>query len=240
MAKKQYVYKGRSRVINQMPKVETGNKTLIDSCAFLIMASNPLANLKMLGSPLINDQYNDDVLNLYLDGIHNVCKNPNIIIVGGFQIKKILKHNRRAEFSVIENVLFELTNNAEDLRIGLNATKACPLVVFDAQFIPSFKSMELLFENKKESSMLWSTRNVDKVGCDISNSKIINFYAYKCPNKLLGGYYLSPSDADKMRRRVVGSTFNRNKFDFEMLTELRIRAKEDNSSSYRLDENNEN
>lgn len=237
--KSKYVYRGRSKVISQIPKVETGSKILIDSCSFLIIASSPMANVKMLGCPLINDQYDDEVLNLYLDGIQSICKNPNIIISAGFQSKKILKHRRRAEYSVIENLLYELTNSAEDLRLGLNGTRSTPLAVFDAHFIPSYTSMELLFETQKESSMLWSRRKIDTVGCDINDNDLINFYGFKCSAKLKGAYFLSHSDADKMRKRIVGSTFNRNKFDYEMLTELRMRAKEDNSTSSRLDENSE-
>ena len=240
MTKNKYVYKGRSKVMSQLPKIDDKNRVLIDSCAFIIFCSSPLSNVKSLGTPLINEHYDDEMLNLYLDSLQTICKNPNIIIVTGYQSKKILKHKRRSEFSVIENLLFEMTNTAEDLRIGLNATKSCPITVFDSHFIPSYKSMQLLFENQKESSMLWSDRKTINVGCDVSETNIINYYGYSCKRKLKGAYYLSLNDADKMRKRIVGSTFNRNKFDFEMLTELRIRAKEDNSNSSRLDEICEN
>lgn len=240
MAKSKYVYKGRSKVVNQIPKVETGRKNLIDKCTFIIMASSPMANVKKFGCPLINDNYDDDVLNLYLDGINSICKTPNIIIVGGFQIKKLLKHQRRNEYIVIENVLYEMTNSAEDLRIGMNGSRNSPVAVFDSHFLPSYTSMSLLFEKKAESCVIYSKRKADIVGCDISETGYVNFFGYKCSAKLKGAYYLSHVDADKIRKRVTGSTFNRNKFDFEMITELRIKAKEDNSSSSRLDENYEN
>jgi hypothetical protein len=35
----------------------------------------------------------------------------------------------------------------------------------------------------------------------------------------------------------MGSTFNKNKFDYEMLEELKMLGVEDNSKSMRLDEN---
>lgn len=240
MAKNKYVYKGRSKIVTQIPQIETGNKTLIDKCTFIIIASSPMANTKMLGCPLINDTYDDEVLNLFLDGINNICANPNIIVIGGFQIKKILKHQRRGEYSVIENLLYDMTNSAQDLKIGLNASRSSPILVLDANFLPSYTSMSLLFENQLESSILYSKRKIDRVGCDISSTGYVNYFGFKCENKLKGAYYLSHNDADRMRKKIVGSTFNSNKFDFELLTEIRIKAKEDNSSSSRLDENYEN
>jgi hypothetical protein len=240
MAKSKYVYKGRSKIVTQIPQIETGNKTLIDKCTFIIIASNPMANTKMLGCPLINDTYDDDVLNLFLDGINKICNDPHIVIVGGYQIKKVLKHQRRGEYVVVENLLYDVTNSAQDLKIGLNASRNSPVVVLDSNFLPSYTSMSLLLENQLESSILYSKRKTDKVGCDISSTGYVNYFGYKCENKIKGAYYLSKSDADRMRRKITGSTFNSNKFDFEILTEIRIKAKEDNSSSSRLDENYEN
>lgn len=239
MAKK-YIYKGRSRIVSKIPEVKNDKPTiLIDSCSVVIMASNPMSGIKKLGCPLINDSYDDEVMNLYLDGMKSFIKSPNIIIVGGYNIKKILKHDRRNEYIIVENILFDLTNSAEDLRVAINATSSGPILVFDANFIPSKKSMQLLLEDKNQSSLLYSKRVSNLVGCDVSKGGFINYFGYKCPNKIKGAYYLSSVDADKMRKRICGSTFNKNKFDFEMLTELRIKAKEDTSTSSRLDENYE-
>lgn len=231
-----YIYKGRSKVIKKIPELTIENEFLIDSCAFIIIASSPISNTKKLGCPLVNDYFGTDVLDFHLEVIKSVCRNPEITIVGGYDIKKILKHKKREEYIVIENVLHELTNSAEDLRIGLNAIRNNNAVILDGNFIPTTESFSLLFKNKTNSGALFSKRKSLNIGCEINSENNIAYFSYKPLNKMKGIVFLGASDCLRLKKKILGSTFNKNKFDFEMYNEIKMEAIEDTSNSLRIDE----
>lgn len=231
-----YIYKGRSKVIKKIPEKISKENILIDNCAFIIISSTPISNTKKLGCPLINDYFGSEVIDFHLDVIKLVCKNPEVVVVGGFDIKRILKHERRDEYIVVENLLHELTNSAEDLKIGLNATRGSNVCVIDANFIPSVMSYKLLLANPLHSALLYSQRKSLNVGCEIGNSEIVSYYSYKSENKIKGATYLCQTDTARMRKKMLGSTFNKNKFDFEMYDDIKIKAMNDTSQSVRIDE----
>ena len=232
-----FVYKGRPKVIQQMPKKSSIGNFLIDSCAFIIFASRPISNTKSLGCPLVNNYFGTEIIDFQLDIIKMVCKNPEIVIIGGYDIKKILKHIRRDEYSVVENILHELTNSAEDLKIGLNATRSKNVVIIDGSFIPSIDSFKLIFNNPNHSYILYSVRESDQIGCELDNSKAkVSYFSFISKNKTKGINYLCPLDSSRMRKKIIGSTFHNNKFDFELYEETSFLALEDNSISIRIDE----
>ena len=233
-----YEYKGRSKVISRVPQRKTSNsKHIIDTCNFIIFSSYPVSGVKKLGSPLVNEHYGEEVLNLHLDLIQSVCESPNILVVSGFESKKILKSSRRNEFQVIENLIFEFTNSSEDLRISLNAAPRNASVVIDGAFLPSKETYELLLQDQLHSKTCYSTRKSDCIGIHTDDDKVINYYGYRCEKKTKGAYYISLLDFDRLRKKMLGSSFNKNQFDYEVLSELKMLGVEDLSKSLRLDEN---
>lgn len=233
-----YQYKGRSKIVSEVPKRKTSSSnTLIDKCSFIIIASYPIAGVRKLGCPLINEHYDDQVLDLHLDLINSICRNPNIMVVAGFDVKKLFKYKRRNEFQIIENTIFEFTNSSEDLRIALNAIARDYTVILDGAFLPSVETYKLLLTDLNVSKVVYSNRQSQCVGVNITEENIVNYFGYKCENKTKGAYYLSMEDFDKIRKRTFGSSFNKNRFDYEMLEELKMTAVEDKSKSMRLDEN---
>ncbi len=159
------------------------------------------------------------------------------MVVGGFDVKKIFKYNRRNEFQIIENTIFEFTNSSEDLRIGLNSIPRNYTVVLDAVYLPSVETYKMLLKDLNVSKIVYSERQSNCIGVNITNENIVNFFGYKCKNKTKGAYFLNLEDFDKIRKRTFGSSFNKNRFDYEILEELKMYAVEDNSKSLRLDEN---
>lgn len=240
MAKAKYEYKGRAKIVERIPTTKLlKQKPLIPHANFVLVSSYPMANVKRLGCPLSNNYYEDQALDLQLDLIQAVCKNPYILIVGGFECKRILKHPRRSEFQFIENQIYEFTNSSEDMRIALNAIPRGYTVVVDANFIPSVDTYSLLTENINQSRIVYSVRQSDCVGVNLNANSVVNYFGYSCANKIKGAYSLSQIDVDKIRKRCIGSSFNKTKFDYEILSELKMIGIEDTSKSLRLDENYE-
>lgn len=233
-----YQYKGKSKIVSEIPQgTKYKHKFIVDKCSFVLMSAYPISGVKRLGCPLSNDHYDNDVLDLHLDLINSVCKNPSIMVIGGFDVKKIFKYPRRNEFQIVENTLFQFTNSSEDLRIGLNAVERNYTVVLDATFLPSIETYKLLLKDLNISKVVYSERKSDCVGINLTSDNIINFFGYRCPLKIKGAYFISLEDFDRLRKKNMGSTFNKNKFDYEMLEELKMLGVEDNSKSMRLDEN---
>ena len=233
-----YQYKGRSKIVSEVPKRKTSsNNPIIDECSFVIIASYPIAGVRKLGCPLINEHYDDQVLDLHLDLINSICGRPNIMVVAGFDVKKLFKYKRRNEFQIIENTIFEFTNSSEDLRIALNALQRNYTIVLDGAFLLIIDTYKLLLKDPNISKIVYSKRESQCVGLNITEENIVNYFGYKCENKTKGAYYLSMEDFDKIRKRTFGSSFNKNRFDYEMLEELKMTAVEDKSKSMRLDEN---
>ena len=233
-----YEYKGRSKIIERIPEKKINKqKFIINQCNFILIASSPMANVKSLGCALSNSFYDNEVMDIHLDLIKSICKNPFILVVGGFDSKKVLRHDRKNEFQLIENSIFEFTNSSEDLRIGLNAVPRGYTIVIDSAFIPSVETYKLLTEDINESRIAYSVRKSEYVGINTTSSDIVNYFGYSCEKRLKGAYSLSQLDSDKLRKRFTGSSFNKSKFDYEFLLELKLRGVEDNSKSLRIDEN---
>ena len=75
------------------------------------------------------------------------------------------------------------------------------------------------------------------MGVNLTKDNLVNFFGYRCPLKTKGAYFISLEDFDRLRKKFIGSTFCKNKFDYEMLDEIKLLGVEDNSKSLRLDEN---
>lgn len=235
-----YLYKGRPKIIDRIPYPKLANqKHIIDTANFVIISSYPMSGIKKLGCPLSNEYYEDNVLELHLDIIYSICKNPFILIVGGFDVKRILKHKRRNEFQLIENHLYEFSNTSEDLRIALNVIPKNKTVVVDGSFLPTIESYSLLFNNVGQSKVLYSIRKSECVGVNTGSENIINYFSFLCERKTKGAYFINLIDFDRLRKKCLGVSFNKAKYDYEILEELKMTAIEDPSKSLRLDENYE-
>lgn len=229
-----FTYKGRSKVIEKIQKPKKV-KPIIDECSFIIISNTHLCGLKTLGSPLLYNYYGETVLSYYIDIIYTICNNPTITVVSSCEPNKIIKEDEITKVQFVENILGNLTNNAEDLKIGLYANKIQNTFILDAHFMPSFSAFQDLMADKTCSTTIYEVNGSTDIGINISDDNMVNFFSYRSDKKLMGAYFFTKSDIELLRKRVYGSSFNKTKFDWEMYSELKIRAIMNNTPSFRID-----
>lgn len=86
----------------------------------IILSSSPNYRMKSYGpQSLWKDKYGTTILNNQVEIIRMCHQQSEVIFVGGFEIDKIIK-NKPLGLRVVENQLYEETNEVEEIRLGLN------------------------------------------------------------------------------------------------------------------------
>lgn len=228
-----YIYTGKKTTVIT-PKDIDGEK-LIDSATFIINASRPLKKKKSSGSVSFYKYKGSQLIDFQLDCIYRICKHPQVIFVAGADTNKMVKHKRRAEFCVVENKMHELANNAEDLRIGINASIYGQTFWMDGRLVPTIKTFEQLLQNPKQSACLVREREGYDLGVVCNSHNVITSFLYRAKLKVSGLYYLNNVDTNRLKNKVSIS-FNYNMFDYDLLKEFNMFVVEDKSSSYFLED----
>jgi hypothetical protein len=228
-----YIYTGKKTTV--ITPQEQKCEKLIDKASFIINASRPLRKKKSSGSVSFYKYKGSQLMDFQIDCIKRICRNPQIIFVTGADTNKMAKHKRRAEFCIVENKIHELANNAEDLRIGINAAMYDQTFWMDGRFVPTIKTFRSILVNPKSSSCLVYKRDNFDLGVVCNSNNIITSFLYKAPLKVRGLYYLNTVDTNRLKNKVSIS-FNHNMFDYDLLKEFGMTIVVDNSSSYFLEE----
>lgn len=212
-----YIYKGKPKALSTPQKKPD---SLCENMSFIFLASKPCA-LDKKQNPLLCEYKGSKLIDFHLDLCNLVAENCETVFVTGFESKKIVRHQRRNSFIIVENQLFELTNDAEDLKLGINAIRGHQAFIIDCTTICNLTSIKAMLANPERSSLLYRIieDSIDE-GIELSQTGEFRKFCYSGKNKTIGAVYLAPQDLARMKKKVVSSTFCRNKFDFEMLDEI--------------------
>lgn len=228
-----YIYTGKKTTV-LIPK-DTVESKLVDSVTFIVNASRPLKKKKSSGIVCFYKYMDSQLIDFQLDCFYKICKNPQVIYVTGIETNKMVKHRRRAEFSVVENKIYDLTNSAEDLRIGMNASIYNKTFWMDARLVPTVKTFKNLLHYPKRSACLTHINDTYDLGVVCNSSGIITDYLYSAQSKVRGLFYLNMQDTNRLKSKLA-TAFPKNQFDFDLLKEFNLTAIEDKSSSYFLED----
>jgi hypothetical protein len=227
-----YIYNGKKKIY-ETPKYKRGEKPLFDNLGFIICGSYPTNGFKTNGSKLLHEYNGSPLLDYYLDLINLVCEKPEVIIVSGVSTKELIKHPRKSEYIIVENQMYEFSNTAEDLRIGLLALRSPNVIYLDSGFLPTIKTLKYLLGHKDRTTKAFikDVKDENYVGVNIGNNGHIANYSFKTENTLAGMYYINPNDIGRIRKRTINKNFSKNLFTFELLSELKVKAILDESDS---------
>lgn len=226
-----YIYRGRSKTYEK-PQKQKKIEFLFENMCFIIVSSYPLDGVKSKGSKVLQKHLDSEVIEYNLDLFGSICKNPEIIVISGISGKEIIKHSRRQEYIVVENSLFEFTNSAEDLRLGLLATRSPEVIFLDSSFIPVLDTLNLIKEDN--NSKAFCKEEIDNkydIGVLEGETGYISSYTFTSQDKLTGMYYLNSQDVSRLRKKTCGSSFNKNKYAFEMFDEIKMKKINDTTNS---------
>lgn len=213
-----FSHSGKSKAY---PKPENNKPKLFNSPTWILDGSAPEQNIISRGSVLLQKYEKSEILEYYLDFIHMVSSNPRIVIVSGVSNNEFIKHGRSAEYGIIENQLYRLTNSAENLRLGILGSPISKDTFFiEKPIIPKIEIFKRIAENKRSKIVCIEETNSKKIG--LADSNEIKF-VFGTNIKLSGLYYFNEQDLIRLRKKIIGPSFAKNKFAFEMFTNIKFK-----------------
>lgn len=215
-----YTYKGKSKLYRK-PVQPTGKTFLFKKMGFIIAGSQPIFDTKSYGNKLLYTYKNFQILDYYLDLFNTICEEPEVIITTGVSHKDFVKHQRKDEFSIVENQMHEFSNSSEDLRLGLLALRSPHTIFIDSVFLPTVETMKYLLTGREMSSKIFTKKlNDNYMGVSVGE-KYISSFNFDSDLKLTGMYFINTNDIDRIRKKCIGNTFAKNKFAFELLSDAK-------------------
>lgn len=160
----------------------------------ILLNALPDKKIKSIGNKCllpINKKIN--LLDYHINTIYRIYKNPEIIIVCGFDTKKIKKYinDKYKNIKYIDHDVNEYTNIGESLVSGLGLVTNDNCLIINANNILHKKAIDKIIQNNDEFSYVLTKKICGDIGfiSDVSK-KIINCY-YGLPNCICEVLYIN-------------------------------------------------
>jgi len=150
---------------------------------------------------------NKTILDNQIEVMYNCFHNPQITIVCGFDSGRIIKKIGK-QARIVENTSYDITNNGESLRLGVNNSLLDNIIFMHGDLIIS----EGIFEkiNYDKSFLLTDSLNKfdeKEVGVTVVNGKA-TILSYSLPNKWCQIAYLNENETNILRKLFLKPEFN--------------------------------
>lgn len=149
--------------------------------------------------------------------VKSILPNSEIILVGGFEIEKLLWGKIPKEIRLVENQKYYETSVVNTIRLGLINTNSKSVLIFYGNL---FFGADILSNIKpQESSVIAEPiNNIADVGINIINEEAIQF-AYGLPARWTQIFYLTGNTLQEFRKECF-ITENNKMFTHEILNKI--------------------
>jgi choline kinase len=161
--------KQSSRFIHKLKEEGVGKDS---GLSIIILSSSPGYRMKGFGPKcLIKDRRGNSILEHQVDLLQTEFNQHEIIVVGGFEIDKLVK-NLPKNVRLVENQLYETSNEICDVRLGINNA------LFDNVLIISgdiYFNSTVIQNITKESTLVldkYDNMLADDIGVTIADNKV--------------------------------------------------------------------
>lgn len=184
----------------------------LEECSFVFYGSGFQNRMKKYGH-VSNMLYEDNkkIIQYQVDTIRKNHPKAEIVYCVGFEAEDVMKSSN---VHFVENLMYEITNSAEDLRIALNAiTKDRAILI----------QTNMLFDNSidiKDNTILYANnKNMDEEGLGVSiyNGKALKI-SYGLENNWANITHVNKDCIDFLRSRLSTRSYNK-KYAFEVINE---------------------
>lgn len=184
-----------------------------------ILGANPIRRIEDVGIHyLLPSSTRNNILKEQVTQIHHAFPNAEITLVTGYESERLIK-NRPSEVRIIENNLYENTNEIEQLRLVLNNITNRKLIVINNDAIfnyATFKDIDSGFS----TTLFYNPQNPSKDDVGVRDTQgYASVFSYHVDTKWAGITYLVDKELDRLATFCY-NTNNRRLFMWEGLNFL--------------------
>jgi choline kinase len=163
----------------------------------IILNALPDKKIKSLGNRcLVQIKKNKNILDHHIDSIKTIFRNPQIILVCGFDSKKVKKYVDTTYKNIlyVEHDINDLTNIGQSLQYALEKISGSNCLVLNANNLLHAGALEKIRHSLDHTFVLTGSTNGD-IGFISDNGIVQNCY-YDLPNQIYDVLYIEENQLD--------------------------------------------
>lgn len=167
--------------------------------SIILLNALPDKKIKSLGNKYlikINKSYN--IIDYQIKFLRSIFYNPEIIVIGGFEGKKLKKYidincSNKCNIRYLEHEINETTNIGASIKKGVENASNNNVWIINSTIIFGNSISNIINKNLSRSFVLTYKSNKSNIGYISNNNKLINCY-YDLPNTILDSIFIHKND----------------------------------------------
>lgn len=158
----------------------------MDKTSIIIIHSLPDRKTKSLGNKALIDLGKYTILDYQIEFINKLVKDPEIIIVGGFEHKKLSKYiSKNKKYHKIKYIYHEITeyvNIGLSIRLGLRLATGNDVIIMNGNLFIDKKAIKDIKNKYKNTNIILSTKQKkSQIGCIKNHNKVLQNCFFDLP-----------------------------------------------------------
>ena len=194
-----------------------------DLVTVVLLCENAGHRMKSYGPTPLAKIGSTTLIDLQIASIMRVIKNFELIICGGFEAEKVIKHIRdrykKISARFVENQIYNNSNSCESLRLCLNNTINDKILVCNGEIIIQDELLKTI--DTRTSSLVYEEENdCFDIGITIDNRGEPQNLCYGMPNKWCEVVFFNNALIIEFTRKLISNLEYKNKFIFEAINDI--------------------
>jgi hypothetical protein len=191
-----------------------------DNISILLLNALPDKKIKSIGNKgLIKLYKNINLIDYQINLFQKIFKNPEIIIVGGFESKKLQKYLKSkpcySDIKYIDHNVTDISNIGESIEVGLKLVTNNKILIHNCSILLDNDILSLIKKNKR--SFVLSQKDKGKIGCINNNGYILNCF-YDLSDRIYESAFFDSNELMILKNNCNNKNINFHKlYFFEIL-----------------------
>lgn len=182
---------------------------------YIILAAGAGRRTKYIGCKSLLVYKKDTVIGRQIRTIRSVSPHSDIIVVVGFESKKIINHliSREEPVRIVHNMQFSITSQIESLKLAINAALKSNVTIIHGDILFNKEAIEFDSKEKGYLSLDFHNNMLDKSVGAIEQDGIITNLCYGLDQKWGQIAYIPEKHFDNLRKEVNAVKTNMNTYE---------------------------
>lgn len=201
------------------PKEKESKQAKFGDITFVLLSGSVPYGMKSFGPHPLFKLENSTLLDIQIDIINKTFVNCEIILVTGYLADKVIK-KRPDNVRIIENQLYETTNECEQMRLAINNTNNENIIFISGNMLFNEKTLSVIDRNK--SCLVYETSNQisrEEIGLSVTNNIVTSMSYAIDENKWCNIAYFNNKILEKIKY-LTSEKRNRKMFMFEIIDSI--------------------